>query len=263
MATLASMAHPLTRHIADVKRRLIIIGVTIAIAFAVAFTYSSALIEWFKRPFADDLIFYGPAEALFASIKISFLAGVVVSFPVILHQLWTLIRPALLPKEQRWAVPLFLLASACFVLGLVFCNLVILPLVINFFVTFGLERELTPELAVGTYVDFNVRFLLAFGFAFELPLALTLLSRIGLITPALLAQYRKYAIMLALILSALVTPDATLFTMLLMAVPLMILYEIGIIGARWFGRPPTSKKADSTDDEPNVSPETGSSPGVK
>ncbi len=105
---MASILHPLNRHIADIKRRLLIIGATIMVAFVVAFTFSSALIEWFKRPFADDLLFYGPAEALFASIKISFLAGVVASFPVILHQFWRFIQPALLVRERRWAIPLFL-----------------------------------------------------------------------------------------------------------------------------------------------------------
>jgi sec-independent protein translocase protein TatC len=91
-------------------------------------------------------------------------------------------------------------------------------------------------LAVGTYIDFNVKFLLVFGLAFELPLVLTILARIGVVSSTGLAFYRKYAVMVALIVSAIVTPDATLFTMLLMAVPLIILYEIGIWGARLFGR---------------------------
>ena len=252
---MASILHPLNRHIADIKRRLLIIGATIMVAFVVAFTFSSALIEWFKRPFADDLLFYGPAEALFASIKISFLAGVVASFPVILHQFWRFIQPALLARERRWAIPLFLLASGLFVLGLVVCNLIILPLVINFFVTFGLEREITPELAVGTYVDFNVRFLLAFGFAFELPLALTLLSRAGLVSSEALVRYRKHAAMIALIFAAVITPDATLFTMMLMAVPLIILYEIGILGAKLFGRKTVKSETQDSEDS-GVSPET-------
>ena len=120
--------------------------------------------------------------------------------------------------------------------GLIFCNLVILPLVIDFFVSFGMDRDITPALSVGTYIDFNVKFLLIFGCAFELPLVLTLLARVGVVSSAALANYRKHAIMAALIMSAIVTPDATLFTMLLMAVPLMVLYEIGIIGARSLGR---------------------------
>ena len=243
---MAAFIHPLQRHISDLKRRMFIIGGTIMVGFVVAFSYSSMLIEWFKRPFADDLIFYSPAEALFASIKISFLAGVVASVPVILHQFWKFIEPALLKGEQRWAVPLFCLGLGFFVLGLVFCNLVILPLVINFFVTFGIDRALTPELAVGIYVDFNVKFLLAFGFAFEIPLVLSLLARVGLIDHTMLVRYRKHAAMVALILSAVITPDATLFTMLLMAIPLIVLYEIGVVGAKIFGRPIQKPKLDSS-----------------
>lgn len=232
------MLPPLAAHLSTLKRRLVIVAMTVAGAFALSFVYSAELIEWFKRPFTDDLIFYGPAEALFASVKISFLAGIVLSLPVILYQFWKFIEPALLPREQRWGIPLFILAAAFFALGLTFCNLVILPLVIQFFVSFGMDRSLTPQMAVGTYVDFNVKFLLIFGFAFELPLALTLLARAGIVSAAMLSLCRRHAIMAAVILSAVITPDATLFTMLLMAVPLIVLYEVGILGARIFGRKP-------------------------
>jgi len=235
---------PLQRHIKEIKRRLYVVGATIMVFFVVAFSYSGLLIEWFKRPFDDDLIFYAPAEALFAAIKISFLAAVVVSVPMILYQFWKFIEPALLKKEQKWAVPLFFLGLGFFVLGLVFCNLIILPLVIDFFVSFGMDRNITPELAVGMYVDFNVKFLLAFGFAFEIPLVLSLLARVGIIQASMLIHYRKHAAMVALIMSAVITPDATMFTMLLMAIPLIVLYEIGIWGAKMFGRVPKSETVD-------------------
>ncbi len=230
------MLPPLATHLRTVKRRLAIVAGTLAATFVLTFTYSAEIIAWLNRPFPNALVFYGPAEALFASVKVSFLAGFVLSLPVIFYHVWKFIEPALLPKEQRLAIPLFLLAGCLFGLGLVFCNLVILPLVIEFFVGFGMDRAITPELAVGTYIDFNVKFLLVFGCAFELPLVLTLLARIGAVSARALASYRKHAVMVALILSAVVTPDATLFTMLLMAVPLMVLYEVGIIGARLFGR---------------------------
>ncbi len=244
------VVHPLQRHIKEIKRRLMVVGATILVFFVVAFSYSGLLIDWFKRPFEDDLIFYAPAEALLASIKISFLAAIVISFPMILYQFWKFIEPSLLKKEQRWAVPIFFLGLGFFLLGLTFCNLIILPLVINFFVTFGMDRDITPELAVGMYVDFNVKFLLAFGFAFEIPLVLSLLARVGFVQAEVLAQYRKYAAMVALIVSAVITPDATMFTMLLMAVPLIVLYEIGIWGAKFFGRPPRPAP-DADSDDPN------------
>jgi len=233
---MAQILNPLGAHIQTVKKRLIIIGATIVVALLVSFTYSGEMVAWLNRPFPNQLVFYGPTEALFASIKVSLLAAIIASLPVIFYQCWKFIEPALLPKEQRWGIPLFVLAGALFAFGLIFCNLVILPLVINFFVSFGMDHDVTPLLSVGTYIDFNVKFLLIFGCAFELPLVLTILARVGVVSGQVLAKYRKYAILAALILSAVVTPDATLVTMLLMAIPLMVLYEIGIIGARIFGR---------------------------
>lgn len=233
---MAQILNPLAVHIRTVKQRLLIIGATMLVAMLVAFAFSGEMVAWLNRPFPNQLVFYGPTEALFASIKVSLLAAIIASLPVIFYQCWKFIEPALLPKEQRWGFPLFALAGGLFALGLMFCNLVILPLVINFFVSFGMDHDVTPLLSVGTYIDFNVKFLLIFGCAFELPLVLTILARVGVVSAQVLAKYRKYAIMAALILSAIVTPDATLVTMLLMAVPLMVLYEIGIIGARIFGR---------------------------
>ncbi|HEU4685913.1 MAG TPA: twin-arginine translocase subunit TatC [Nitrospira sp.] len=231
-----SIAHPFAAHIQTVKKRLLIIGATLLVAMVVAFAFSAEMVAWLNRPFPNPLVFYGPTEALFASIKVSFLAAVLASLPMMFYQFWKFVEPALLPKEQRWGIPIFLLAGFLFALGLVFCNLIILPLVIDFFVSFGMDRDITPELSVGTYIDFNVKFLLTFGCAFELPLVLTILARVGLVSAQTLAKYRRHAILGSLILSAVITPDATLFTMLLMAVPLMVLYEIGILGARLFGR---------------------------
>jgi sec-independent protein translocase protein TatC len=230
------LVSPLAAHIQTVKRRLIVIGAAILVSLIFTFSFSSEMVAWLNRPFQNQLVFYGPTEALFASIKVSLLAALILSLPVIFYQCWKFVEPALLPKEQRWAIPLFFLAAGLFALGLVFCNLVILPLVIDFFVSFGLDRDVTPQLSVGTYIDFNVKFLLIFGCAFELPLAMTLLAVTGAVSAQMFARYRKHAILSSLILSAIVTPDATLFTMLLMAVPLMALYEVGILGARFFGR---------------------------
>jgi sec-independent protein translocase protein TatC len=228
--------NPLAAHVQTIKRRLIIIGATILVGLVVAFGFSAEMIAWLNRPFPNPLVFYGPTEALFASIKVSFLAAVLVSLPVVFYQFWKFVEPGVVPHEARWGIPIFLLAGALFALGLVFCNLIILPLVIDFFVSFGMDRDITPQLSVGTYIDFNVKFLLVFGCAFELPLVLTILARVGVVSAKMLSRYRKHAIISALIVSAVVTPDATLFTMMLMAIPLMVLYEIGIIGARIFGR---------------------------
>ena len=94
--------NPLAVHIQTLKRRLIIIGATILVSMMVAFAFSAEMVAWLNRPFPNPLVFYGPTEALFASIKVSFLAAVMASLPVVFYQLWKFVQPALLPGEQRW-----------------------------------------------------------------------------------------------------------------------------------------------------------------
>ena len=228
---------PLQRHLASLKRRLYWCGFTFLAACVITFPYANDMIAWLKKPYPDDLIFYAPTEAIFAAIKVALLGGTALSLPIILYHLWKFFEPALLPSEQRWIIPLLAIASAFFAMGVTFANFVIVPLALQFMLQFGIDRALVPQLGVGFYVDFNVRFLLTFGIAFELPLVLTVLSRVGVITPDLLARYRKHAIMVNLILSAILTPTSDLFNLLLMAVPLIVLYELGILSARVFGRP--------------------------
>src|SRR5207249_2086154 len=108
---MAAVLAPLAVHIALIKRRLLIIAGTVLVAFALTFAYAADLIAWLKRHFVDDLMFYGPTEALFASIKVAFLAGVVLSLPVLFYQFWKFIEPALLSRERRWSVTIFCLAA--------------------------------------------------------------------------------------------------------------------------------------------------------
>ena len=111
---MAQILNPLAAHIRTVKQRLLIIGATILVALLVSFAFSGEMVAWLNRPFPNQLVFYGPTEALFASIKVSLLAAIIASLPVIFYQCWKFIEPALLPKEQRWGFPLFALAGGLF-----------------------------------------------------------------------------------------------------------------------------------------------------
>jgi sec-independent protein translocase protein TatC len=240
---------PLHRHIADLKRRLYWCGAFFLVACVFTFTYADEMIAWLKRPYPDDLIFYAPTEAIFAAIKVALFGGITLTAPVMLYHLWRFFEPALLPGERRWIIPFLAIASGFFAMGAAFANFVIVPLALQFMLQFGVDRALIPQIGVGLYVDFNVKFLLTFGFAFEMPLIITLLSRLRVITPDLLARYRKHAIMVNLILSAILTPTSDLFNLLLMAGPLIVLYEIGILSARVFGRPPARPPTEEEEEE--------------
>lgn len=245
---------PLHGHLANLRRRLAWYGVCLLGACLFTFAHADVLIAWLKQPYADDLVFFAPTEAIFAAVKAAVLGGLTLTMPVLLYHLWRVFEPALLPGERRWGIPLLVISSVLFVVGATFAHVVIVPLALQFMLQFGVDRALVPQIGVGLYVDFTVKFLLVFGIAFEMPLLFTLLSRLRIITPDLLAQYRKHAVMGNLILAAILTPTSDLFNLLLMAGPLIVLYEVSILSARLFGRPPART---GTEDETMTDAPTG------
>ena len=224
------------QHIAAIRRRVYTVLGFLAVMFVTCFMFADILIAWFRRPLPTDLVFYGPAEALFAAIKVAFFAAILLTLPMLIYQLWKFFEPALLPHEQHSVLPYLAIATVLFMCGLVVCNTVILPLALDYLVTQGEKLELAPALAVGKYIDFNAKFLLVFGVAFELPLVMTMVARTGAISAPLLVQFRKHAILVFLLLATIMTPTPDAFNLFLMAIPLMLLYEIGIVSVRLWGR---------------------------
>ncbi|MBI3391758.1 MAG: twin-arginine translocase subunit TatC [Nitrospirae bacterium] len=245
---------PLTAHLEELRKRLLVSIVAVGIAMVVTFNQSHFILQLVQaplnttyvfervppyvqakaRPEPLTLYFHTPTEPFWTHLKLAFFAALFLSVPVILFEVWRFIAPGLLPGERHYALPFVVLSTLFFALGLAFCYKVVLPFALNFLVSF--DENLKPILTVGEYVDFCVKFLLAFGLIFELPLVITLMARMGLTTPAFLARNRKYAVLLAFIIGAILTPTPDVFNQTLMAGPLIILYEIGIISARLFGR---------------------------
>ena len=155
--------------------------------------------------------------------------------PVLLHQVWKFVAPGLHPHERQYGLPFVILSFVFFLTGVAFALVVVLPFAIGFLLSYQTEW-MQPMISVGNLVDFYVKFLLAFGLVFEMPLAITILSKIGVLTPEFLSRNRKYAILANSIIAAVLTPTTDVFNMMLMAIPLVILYEIGIISARIFGK---------------------------
>ncbi len=227
---------PLLDHLAELRRRLIVSVVGVVAAAVGAFSFSDAILAWLVKPLGSDLYFLAPTEPFWASLKISLAVGLLAVLPLVFYQLWRFVAPGLYRAERRYGA-LFLIASYLFfLLGLAFCGLVALPFALTFLIGFGVERGLKPMLSVGMYVDFAVKFYLAFGLIFEVPLAVTLAGRMGLVTPAFLAKNRRYALLVNAVLAAVLTPTSDVFNMAVMLVPLTVLYELGILGARLFGR---------------------------
>lgn len=178
-------------------------------------------------------------ESFWVNFKVAIVAGLFLVLPVVLYEVWAFIAPGLLPHERRFALPFVVVSTLCFAIGATFALGVVIPLAVKFLAGYK-TGNLLVQFTLGRYVDFVLKFTLAFGLVFELPLGLTLAARLGLVTPQFLARNRKYAILLAFVTAAILTPTPDAFNQLLMAGPLILLYEIGILAARVFGRRPAA-----------------------
>ncbi|MCL4476745.1 MAG: twin-arginine translocase subunit TatC [Nitrospirae bacterium] len=247
---------PFTEHLTELRKRIIVSLAALLIGFIVSFSYSEEIFEVLTLPLRSEmsfsmhypfvsfvpakiknpsLVFLAPAEAFWMHLKVSFVAGLILSLPIILHQFWKFISPGLLLKEKKYIGPFVVSASLLFLAGALFCFLLVLPFAMGFLLTYK-TGSMTPMLSVGNYVDFCLKFILAFGAVFELPIIIVLLTRMGIVTPKTLAKNRKYAILIAFVIAALLTPTPDAFNQTLMAVPIIVLYEAGILVSRLFVR---------------------------
>lgn len=227
---------PFLAHLGELRQRIVVSLIALAIGFAATFAFSERIINWLARPLGSiQLAFLEPTEPFWVNMKVALVTGGFLVLPVLLYEVWAFIAPGLLPHERKFALPFVVLSTLCFAIGATFALTVIVPFAVKFLIGYK-TTHLTPTLSVNRYVDFVIKFTLAFGLVFELPLAITLGARLGLVTPQWLGQQRKYAVLLAFVASAILTPTPDAFNQLLMAGPLIVLYEIGILAARLFGR---------------------------
>ncbi|MDI6891152.1 MAG: twin-arginine translocase subunit TatC [Thermodesulfovibrionales bacterium] len=247
---------PLTEHLSDLRKRIIISLIAVLTGFVAAFIYSEELFRFLTIPLKYDisfstsspfalmvekkvkippLVFLAPAEAFWMHLKISMITGLIISLPVIFLQLWKFVSPGLLHKEKKYVIPFVIIATTFFLIGAAYCFFLVLPFAMGFLLTYKTE-SMTPMLSIGKYVDFCLKFILAFGAIFELPIAIIFSTRMGIVTPKTLAKNRKYAIILAFVVAAILTPTPDAFNQTLMAVPIIVLYEVGILVSRIFVR---------------------------
>jgi sec-independent protein translocase protein TatC len=168
-----------------------------------------------------------PFGLLFLYMEISFIGGIIVSLPNLLYQFWAFVAPGLLPRERQYIRWIVFFTSFCFLAGVAFAYFVMLPSALTFFTGLG-SGEIENNIAINEYMSFIITVMLGAGIVFELPMVSWFLSRLGLLTPAFMRHYRRHAIVGILILAALLTPGTDPVSQLLLAVPLVILYEISI-----------------------------------
>lgn len=228
-------------HLLELRARLLR-GVAVLLAvFLLLVPFSSQLYGLLAGPLlanlpdAGRIVAVDPAGGFFVPMRLSFFTAVLISMPWLLYQAWAFVAPGLYRREQRLALPLLASAVALFYAGCAFAFFLVLPSVFHFIAQFTPDVvEMTPD--IGKYLDFVLVIFLAFGVSFELPIALIILVLLGWVTPAQLRESRGYAIVGIFVVAAVITPPDVV-SQLMLAVPMVILYEIGIIAAAVLGKP--------------------------
>ena len=230
---------PLMDHLVELRRRLIWSFVALGAAFALCLNFAEPIFGFLVQPLLKagqgKLIYTDIFEAFFVNLKVAFFSALMLSFPVLATQLWRFVAPGLYANEKKAFLPFLLLTPLLFMGGAALAYYVAMPIALHFLLGFegnvgGVEQEALP--AIGNYLSFVTRFLFGFGVAFLLPILLMLLERAGIVTRDQLKRGRRYAIVGAFAIAAVLTPPDVL-SQFLLAVPLMLLYEFAL-AAIWF-----------------------------
>jgi len=250
---------PLMTHLEELRRRLVIAACSWFVAFLGCYAYADRLFGYIATPVkaalpeGSSLVFINATEPFFTYMKIGALAGFLVALPVIFWQLWAFIAPGLYSHEKRYLIPFVLASCLCFGVGTYFGFFFVFPQIFTFLISFGLDGSLAPMLSMGGYLSFATKLLFAFGMVFELPIIIFFLARIGVVDYKWLAAKRKYALVIGFVIGAILTPP-DVFSQTALALPFILLYEIGIWVARFFGK---KKTEDEDGDDSETEPEEG------
>lgn len=237
----------LLEHLDELRKRLVKCVAAICIGFAVCWVFVDPLFDFLVRPLLAALPSGTHAqyttlpEAFFARMTIAFVAAIFLTSPAIFYQLWAFIAPGLYEEEKKYIVPIAFVSALFFIAGAAFCYLVVFPFAFSFFLSYSTpEIEVTPK--ISDYLSFVLKLVFAFGLIFEMPVFTLFLARMGIVTASLMRKWRKYAIVAIFILAAILTPPDVM-SQLLMACPMLALYELSIWVAVIFGR--KAKKAEN------------------
>lgn len=239
---------PLMEHLIELRRRLLWSFLSLAVSFGVCLYFARPIFAFLVQPLLragqDRLIYTAVFEAFFVEIKVAFFAALMISFPIIANQIWRFVAPGLYAKEKKAFAPFLILTPFLFLAGAALAYYVCMPLALHFLLGYqgdigGAHAEALP--GIGNYLSFVTRFLFGFGIAFLLPVLLMLLEAAGLVTRAQLKRGRRYAIVIAFVIAAVLTPPDVV-SQLLLAFPLLALYEFSLV-AIWFTEKKRAKAA--------------------
>lgn len=231
---------PLTEHLEELRRRIIICLIAVAVGFLVSYAFAQDIFDILTWPLVQampkgsKLIYTSLQEAFVTYLKVSFFAGLFLAAPVVFYQIWKFIMPGLYPNERRYVLPFMLAACLFFLMGAAFAFFVAFPFGFRFFLSFTTENiQALPSMK--EYLSLCMSLIIAFGAAFELPVVMFFLARMGIVNHKILSRHRKYAILIISIVAAVLTPPDVL-SMAMLGIPLYLLYELSVMVTYVFGK---------------------------
>ncbi|MBW1732132.1 MAG: twin-arginine translocase subunit TatC [Deltaproteobacteria bacterium] len=243
---------PFLSHLEELRRRLVACAIAVGIGFIAAYFFKERLFQILILPLkrvmppGDQLIFTNLPEMFFTYLKVAFVAGLLAAAPFIFYEIWMFVAPGLYQKEKKFLIPFVISSSILFVGGALFGYFIVFPFGFKFFMSFANEY-IKPLPSVKQYFAFSTKLLLAFGLVFELPVVAFFLAKMGLINDTFLKKQRKFALLLIFVMAAILTPPDVV-TQLMMAGPLMALYEISILVTKLAGKKKEEKEEPEDED---------------
>ncbi len=235
-------------HLQELRQRILKSIAAVLVFTVISFFYAKYIFEILKYPIdvyypGMKLVTLSPTEPLFIMMEISVIVGIILAIPIILYQIWKFVEPALYPEEKKLVFPLVFFSLLLFVMGATFAYFAVLPMALKFLIGVGFSQlRANPMLSAELYINFLLKMLLGFGIAFEMPIFLFMLQRAGIVSTKQLKSFRKYFIVVAFFIGALIAPDVS--TQILMALPLIVLYEISIFVGRFAVKKPNTTSKD-------------------
>jgi sec-independent protein translocase protein TatC len=242
IVAVAALAQQMTfiEHLEELRRRILWSVASVAVTFAACWIFAGDLYNIASAPIrtnpAVTLSLSRPQDIFSLYMKVTLVASIFFSAPLILTQAWLFISPGLYPHERRYAIPFVLSASLLFIAGGVFGYFVAFPIALTFLIDWTVQSRLTPIIDAVEYFDFFFSIMVALGLVFQIPAVVFVLSRIGLVSARLLVRYFRHAVLGCLVTAAIVTPTTDFGNMLIIAGPMIVLYAAGIVVAWFFGR---------------------------
>ena len=225
---------PLRSHLDELRRRLMIAALSVLVTTVISFVFYKQIIEFLLGPASaitdtpGRLVFIEVTEMFGVMMKVSLVSGLVIALPIIVYQIIKFASPGMTAKEQRYLFAFMPAILISFVAGAAFGYFVLIPPAITFLVTFG-EDVAEPMIRIGSYINLAVMLLFWMGVVFETPLVMYILARFGVVSPSSLSRWRRYWLVISFVLGAIITPTFDPINQTLVAVPLIVLYEVGVL----------------------------------